>query len=58
MPNLRIFVEDFVALLGARTDKWVQKIVSGRNKSENCAKIRKRSNQNPNAALKTKTGNN
>ena len=23
MPNLRIFVEDIVALLGAMTDKWV-----------------------------------
>ena len=31
MTNLRIFVEDIVALLGAMTDKWVRKRVCGRN---------------------------
>ena len=31
MPNLRIFVEDNVLLLGAITDKWVRKLVCGRN---------------------------
>ena len=31
MPNLRIFVDDIVALLGATTDKWVSKRGSGRN---------------------------
>ena len=31
MPNLRIFVEDFVALLSAMTDKWVRNLVRGRN---------------------------
>ena len=30
-PYLRIFVEDIVTLLGAMTDKWVWKLVRGRN---------------------------
>ena len=32
MPNLRIFVEDIVALLGAMSDEWMRKLVCGRNK--------------------------
>ena len=31
MPNLRIFGEDIVALSGAMTDKWMRKLVCGRN---------------------------
>ena len=31
MPNLRIFVEDIVALLDAMTNKMVRKLVCGRN---------------------------
>ena len=31
MPNLRIFVEDIVALLGTLTTKWVRKLFCGRN---------------------------
>ena len=32
MPNLRIFVEDIAAFLGATTGKWARNLVCGWNK--------------------------
>ena len=40
MPDLRIFVEDIVTLLGAMTGKLVRKLVCGRNWKPNNDNVR------------------